>query len=147
MKVEVNRMRKQVNANRKERLEKQQQQVIKHLQQNLITKKQELLDYKHALANAQTEAEQKTFQFRMDYTQRVILKIQQELQKKGVTEKRGRPKKEAGTTYKAQRKKFTAHLQLATIDYLQLLKANGTISNVSAFLDELVAAHKKRNSD
>src|SRR4051812_43527144 len=118
-------MRRHLNPYRKEQMEKHQQQVIQHLQQNLANKKQELHDYQKSLDRAETEAEQKTFQFRIEHTQRVIIKIQNELQKKGVTEKRGRPKKETGTTYKEQRKKFTAHLQLTTIDYLQQLKANG----------------------
>ena len=83
----------------------------------------------------------------MEHTQRVIIKIQIELQKKGVTEKRDRPRKESSTTYKEQRKKFTAHLQLSTVEYLQQLKNNGSINNISAFLDELVAEHQKKNSE
>jgi len=144
MKEEVKEMRRKLNSYRKEKMEMHQLQAIQHLQQNLANKKKELLDYKQSLANAKTENEQKTFQFRIEHTQRVIIKIQIELEKKGVTEKRGRPKKEEGTTYKEQRKKFTAHLQLFTIEYLQQLKANGTISNISAFLDELVAEHEKK---
>lgn len=140
-------MRRQLKTYRKEKMEKHQQHAIQHLQQNLANKKQELHGYKRSLANAATETEKKSFQFRIEHTQRVIIKIQNELQKKGVTEKRGRPKKEEGTTYKEQRKKFTAHLQLTTIDYLQQLKANCTISNISAFLDELVTEHEKKNSE
>lgn len=143
----ASKMRRKINTQRKEQSEKYQLLAIQHLQQNLMNKKQELLEHQQALVNASTEAEQKTFQFRIDHTQRVILKIQSELHKKGIVEKRGRPKKAAGTTYKEQRKKFTAHLQLTTIDYLQHLKANGHITNISAFLDELVATHEKKNSE
>lgn len=140
-------MRRQTSVHYKEQLEKNQQLAIQHMQQSLADKKQELQGYKLAFTNAETEQEQKTLQFRMEHTQRIIIKIQNELQKKGVVEKRGRPKKESGTTYKEQRKKFTAHLQLATVEYLQQLKNNGSINNISAFLDELVAEHQKKNSE
>ena len=135
-------MKRQVNVHYKEQLEKNQQLAIQHMKQNLDDKKQELQTYKRAFAKADTEQEQKTLQFRMEHTQRVIIKIQNELQKKGVVEKEV-DQKESGTTYKEQRKKFTAHLQLSTLEYLQQLKTNGSISNISAFLDELVAEHQK----
>jgi len=61
------------------------------------------------------------------------------------TEKKGRPKKELADTYKANRVKFTAHLQKENMDYVQQLKENGTIPNISAFLDELIAQHQKNN--
>lgn len=140
-------MRRQTSVHYKEQLEKNQQLAIQHMQQRLADKKRQMQNYKREFATADTEQKQKTLQFRIDHTQRVIIKIQNELQKKGVVEKRGRPKKESGTTYKEQRKKFTAHLQLSTVEYLQQLKGNGSISNISAFLDELVAEHQKKNSE
>lgn len=51
------------------------------------------------------------------------------------------------THYQEQRKKFTAHLQLRTVEYLQQLKTSGNILNISAFLDDLVSEHEKKNSE
>lgn len=76
-----------------------------------------------------------------------IAKVSSRLKNLGVEEKRGRPKKADGERYQEQRKKFTAHLQPSTIEYLQQLKANGSINSISEFLDELIESHQKKNNE
>lgn len=126
--------------------EKQRQRTILQVQEQLHQKKNERMELERQLKHAQSEQEKRTFTFRLERNQNTTVKILNRLKSLGVTEKRGRPKKAEGEHYQEQRKKFTAHLQLDTVAYLQALKAAGTIANISAFLDELVVEHQKMNS-
>lgn len=60
----------------------------------------------------------------------------------GVTEKRGRPKKNDTEKYSHTRSKFTAMLLPDNLTYLKKLKDTGKINNISAFLDSLIEDHR-----
>ncbi|MCP1143661.1 hypothetical protein [Lysinibacillus endophyticus] len=117
-------------------------QLIQSLQ-HLKTERKQLLEH---LTQAQTIQEKQLYTTRLQRAERSISSISSRLKKLGVEEKRGRPKKAEGERYQEQRKKFTAHLHPETVEYLKTLKVDGYISNISAFLDELVADHQKKNS-
>lgn len=130
----------------REEQEKQRQRSILQAQDQLQQKKVENIELSRQLQLAQTEQEKRTYTFRIKRNESISMKILSRLKSLGVQEKRGRPKKAEGEHYQEQRKKFTAHLQPDSVDYLKALKAAGTISNISAFLDELIAEHQKKNS-
>ncbi|KFZ43676.1 hypothetical protein CS060_13140 [Anoxybacillus flavithermus] len=125
-----------------EQYEKKQKKQIEHL----LEKQKEFLSEWKALKKAfETESdafEKKRITYKMQSLERRIEMVKEELKKKGYKDNRGRPKKEAGTTYKEQRVKFTAHLLPETIAYLKALKEKGVIPDLSSFLDELVRHHK-----
>lgn len=126
--------------------EKQKQRSISQAQEQLQLKKDERKVLERQLLHAESDQEKRTYTFRLEHNQNVTVKILSRLKNLGVQEKRGRPKKAEGEHYQAQRKKFTAHLQPETVVYLQALKTAGSVANISAFLDELVADHQKKNS-
>lgn len=136
---------------RKEVLEqdkqRQQQLAIQQATEILQMKKQERQQLQLQLQNAITMEEKRLYSVKLDRCNSAIAKISRRLKNLGVEEKRGRPKKATGEHYQEQRKKFTAHLQLHTVEYLQQLKTSGNISNISAFLDDLVSEHEKKNSE
>lgn len=125
---------------------KQKERSILQTQEQLQQKKDERLEIEHQLLHAQSDQDKRTYTFRLEHNQNATVKILSRLKSLGVTEKRGRPKKAEGEHYQEQRKKFTAHLHPQTVEYLHTLKTDGSISNISAFLDELVAEHQKKNS-
>lgn len=125
--------------------EKQRQRTILQVQEQLQQKKEERIKLEHQLLHAETDQEKRTYTVRLERNESICHKISSRLKSLGVPEKRGRPKKAEGEHYQEQRKKFTAHLQPDSVAYLQALKAAGTISNISAFLDELIAEHQKKN--
>ena len=127
--------------------QRQQKIAIQQSTELLQAKKQERHQLQQQSLQAVTVEEKRLYSMKLDRCNSAITKILSRLKNLGVEEKRGRPKKATGEHYQEQRKKFTAHLQLNTIDYLQQLKTNGKIPNISAFLDELVAAHEKKNSE
>lgn len=57
-------------------------------------------------------------------------------------EGRGRPQKAQGQGYQEQRIKFTAWLAPENMFYLRELKSSKKISNISGFLDTLVASYR-----
>lgn len=124
---------------------KQRQRSILQVQEQLQQKKEERKELAQLLLHAESDHEKRTFKFRLERNKNVTEKTLSRLKNLGVTEKRGRPKKTTEERYQAKRKKFTAHLQPETVVYLQSLKANGSIPNISAFLDELVTEHQKKN--
>lgn len=126
---------------------RQQQFAIQQASEMLQVKKQEQLQLQKQLHETHSIEEKRILTMKLDRCESAIAKISSRLKNLGVEEKRGRPKKAEGERYQEQRKKFTAHLQMNTVDYLQGLKASGTITNISAFIDELVAEHQKKNSE
>lgn len=134
-------------ALQKERLQKKNQLEGNHFKQKSDLKKQELKMYKLELEKNTSTEQANILLARIARAESAIAKLKNQLKIRGFTEKRGRPKKEVGSTYKEQRKKFTAHLQLDTYEYLQQLKKQRTINNISAFLDELVTNYQKKNSE
>ena len=126
--------------------EKQKQRSISQAQEQLQLKKDERKELERQLLHAESDQEKRTYTFRLEHNHNVTVKILSRLKNLGVQEKRGRPKKAEGEHYQSQRKKFTAHLQPETVAYLQELKTAGSVANISAFLDELVAEHQKKNS-
>ena len=127
--------------------QRQEQLAIQQATEILQVKKQERQQLKLQLQNATTMEEKRLYSVKLDRCNSAIAKISSRLKNLGVEEKRGRPKKATGEHYQEQRKKFTAHLQLHTVEYLQQLKTSGNISNISAFLDDLVSEHEKKNSE
>ncbi|RKQ12139.1 hypothetical protein [Ureibacillus endophyticus] len=125
-------------------LKKQNEMKIVQLTQSLQQKKTEQKQLQEQLTQAQNIQEIQLYTARLQRAERSISSISSRLKNLGVTEKRGRPKKEASERYQDQRKKFTAHLQPETVEYLKTLKADGIISNISAFLDDLVAEYQKK---
>lgn len=125
-------------------LEKQNELKIVRLTQSLQQRKTEQKELLGQLTQAQTLQEKQLYTARLQRAERSISSISSRLKNLGVIEKRGRPKKAEGTHYQEKRKKFTAHLLPQTVEYLQTLKNNGSISNISAFLDELVTEHQKK---
>ena len=125
--------------------EKQKIRSILQVQEQLQQKKEERKALEHQLLHAESDQIKRTYTFRLERNQNAIIKLLSRLKNLGVIEKRGRPKKAEGTHYQEKRKKFTAHLLPQTVEYLQTLKTNGSISNISSFLDELVTEHQKKN--
>lgn len=125
---------------------RQQQFAIQQASEMLQVKKQEQLQLQKQLHEIHSIEEKRVITMKLDRCESAITKISSRLKNLGVEEKRGRPKKANGERYQEQRKKFTAHLQVDTVDYLHLLKANGAIANISAFIDELIVEHKKRTA-
>lgn len=126
--------------------EKQKKRSILQAQEQLQQKKEERKELENQLHYAESELVKRVYISRLERNQSATVKLLSRLKNLGVVEKRGRPKKAEGERYQEQRKKFTAHLQPETVAYLQQLKADGSISNISAFIDELVAGHQKKNS-
>lgn len=126
---------------------RQQQFSIQQAKDLLLIKKQEQRELQKQLLQTNTIEEKRILTMKLDRCNNSIAKISSRLKNLGVEEKRGRPKKADGERYQEQRKKFTAHLQMDIFDYLQQLKSSGAISNISAFIDELVAEHQKKNSE
>lgn len=126
---------------------RQQQFAIQQASEMLQLKKQEQLQLQKQLLETNSVEEKRIITMKLDRCESALAKISSRLKNLGVVEKRGRPKKADGERYQEQRKKFTAHLQMDTVDYLHQLKANGAIANISAFIDELVAEHQKKNSE
>lgn len=110
----------------------------------LQVKKQERQQLQQQLLHAVTVEEKRLYSVKLDRCNSAITKISSRLKNLGVEEKRGRPKKADGERYQEQRKKFTAHLLPETLAYLQQLKATDSIANISAFLEELIAEHRKK---
>lgn len=113
--------------------------------QTLTDVKQNLQDFKQQLQASSNPKLQKQLEVRIRHQEQQMTNILGRLKNAGYTDKRGRPKKEVTDTYKANRIKFTAHLQKEQMDYIKQLQATGQIANVSAFLDELIAQHQKNN--
>lgn len=126
---------------------RQQKFAIQQASDMLQVKKQEQQEVQKQLLQTNRIEEQQILTMKLNRCESAIAKISSRLKNLGLEEKRGRPKKADGERYQEQRKKFTAHLQMDTFDYLQQLKTNGAISNISAFIDELVAEHQKKNSE
>lgn len=126
---------------------RQQKFAIQQASDMLQVKKQEQQELQKQLLQTSNIEENRILTLKLDRCESAITKISSRLKNLGIEEKRGRPKKADGERYQEQRKKFTAHLQMDTLDYLQQLKANGAIANISAFVDELVAEHQKKNSE
>lgn len=126
--------------------EKQKMRSILQAQEQLQQKKEDRKELEYQLLHAKSDQEKRTYTFRLERNQNATIKLLSRLKNLGVIEKRGRPKKAEGTHYQEKRKKFTAHLLPQTVEYLQTLKNNGSISNISAFLDDLVTEHQKKNS-
>lgn len=110
----------------------------------LQVKKQEQKQLQQQLLHVASKEEEMLYSTKLDRCNSAIDKISSRLKNLGVEEKRGRPKKADGERYQEQRKKFTAHLLPETVDYLQQLKSTSAISNISAFLEELIAEHRKK---
>ena len=127
--------------------QRQHEIAIQQSTELLQMKKRERQQLQQQSLNAVTIEEKKLYSLKLDRCDSAIAKISSRLKNLGVVEKRGRPKKADGERYQEQRKKFTAHLQMDTLEYLKQLKTNGFITNISAFLDELVAEHQKKNSE
>lgn len=125
--------------------ERQRQRTILQVQEQLKQKKKECKELVLSIKLEESEQKKKLYTFRLERTEQLIVKISNRLKNLGITENRGRPKKAVGEHYQEQRKKFTAHLQPETWTYVQSLKASGSISNISAFLDEVIAEHQKMN--
>jgi hypothetical protein len=68
--------------------------------------------------------------------------LQGKLTTLGITEKRGRPRKDDSEKYLTTRNKFTAMLLPNNLSYLQELKNSKKISNISSFLDSLIENHR-----
>jgi len=126
---------------------RQQQFAIQQVSEILQIKKQEQLQLQKLLLETPSIEEKRVITMKLDRCERALAKISSRLKNLGVVEKRGRPKKAEGERYQEQRKKFTAHLQIDKLNYLQELKASGAIPNISAFIDTLVAEHQKKNSE
>lgn len=136
----------------KERIVSLQEQAkrenLKYIQRQLQTLqdvKLNLHDFRQQLVATDKPNLQKQLKARIRFQEQQITNILSRLKNAGHAEKRGRPKKEAADTYKANRVKFTAHLQKEQMDYVQQLKEEGTIPNISTFLDELIEQHQKNN--
>lgn len=125
--------------------EKQKQRTILYVQEQLAKKKEECKVLIQRIKFEESEQKRKVYTFRLERTEQLITKLSSRLKNLGVTEKRGRPKKAVHERYQEQRKKFTAHLKPETWTYMQSLKDAGSISNISAFIDDIVAAHQKKN--
>ncbi|QSB12305.1 hypothetical protein JTI58_12130 [Lysinibacillus fusiformis] len=121
------------------------EQYIQQQLQTLKDVKQNLQDFKQQLQASSNPKLQKQLEVRIRHQEQQLTAILGRLKNAGYTDKRGRPKKEVTDTYKANRIKFTAHLQKEQMDYVKQLQATGQIANVSAFLDELIAQHQKNN--
>ncbi|QIB27938.1 hypothetical protein [Caloranaerobacter azorensis] len=63
----------------------------------------------------------------------------------GISEKRGRPKKNDSEKYSTTHKKFTAMLKPENLEYLKKLKSDKKIKNISCFLDELIEKYRFDN--
>lgn len=124
--------------------QRQQKIAIQQSTELLQAKKQERHQLQQQSLQAVTVEEKRLYSMKLDRCDSAIAKISSRLKNLGVEEKRGRPKKADGERYQEQRKKFTAHLLPETMAYLQQLKASGSIANISAFLEELIAEHRKK---
>ena len=134
-------MRKEIVQADKDR---QNKIAIQQSLELLQAKKQERQQLQQQLLHAVTVEEKRLYSVKLDRCNSAITKISSRLKNLGVEEKRGRPKKADGERYQEQRKKFTAHLLPETLAYLQQLKATDSIANISAFLEELIAEHRKK---
>lgn len=134
-------MRKEIVQADKDR---QNKIAIQQSLELLQVKKQERQQLQQQLLHAVTVEEKRLYSVKLDRCNSAITKISSRLKNLGVEEKRGRPKKADGERYQEQRKKFTAHLLPETLAYLQQLKATDSIANISAFLEELIAEHRKK---
>lgn len=132
-------------ATRKEQAALENEMYIQQQLQSLQDVKQNQRDFEQQLAATDNPNRQKLLESKIRFQQQMAEKIVGRLKNAGYVEKRGRPKKEVADTYKANRVKFTAHLQTEQMDYVKHLQATGQIANVSAFLDELIAQHQKKN--
>ncbi|WP_342533892.1 hypothetical protein MHB40_03175 [Lysinibacillus sp. FSL K6-0057] len=129
----------------KEQANQKNEQYIQQQLQSLHDVKQNLLDFKQQLAATNNSALHKQLEKRIHFQEQQMTNILGRLKNAGYVEKRGRPKKEVADTYKANHIKFTAHLQKEQLDYVKQLQSTGQITNVSAFLDELITQHQKKN--
>lgn len=129
----------------KEQAAQKREQYIHQQLQSLHDVKQNLQDFKQQLAATNNPPLQKQLEKRIYFQKQQLTAILGRLKNAGYVEKRGRPKKEITDTYKANRVKFTAHLQQEQMVYVKELQATGQITNVSAFLDELITQHQKKN--
>ena len=129
----------------KEQANQQREKVIRKQLDDLQSVRFNIKQFKQQLAQATLPKQQKQLEFRLQQQRKIEEVILGRLKKLNYTEKRGRPKKEVVDTYKANRVKFTAHLQKDHMIYVKQLQANGQIQNISAFLDELIADHQKNN--
>ncbi|MEK4712064.1 hypothetical protein [Sporosarcina sp. FSL K6-5500] len=128
----------------KEQAIQKNKRYIQQQQQALQDVKLNLQDFRQQLAATDKPNLQRQLQARIHFQEQQITTILGRLKNAGYTDKRGRPKKEVADTYKANRVKFTAHLQKEQMDYVQQLKKEGTIPNISAFLDELIEQHRQQ---
>ncbi|MDM5246431.1 hypothetical protein [Lysinibacillus sp. G4S2] len=130
---------------KKEQAAQKNEQYIQQQLQFLHDMKQKLQDFKQQFAATVNPTRHKQLEKRIHFQEQQITTILGRLKNAGYVEKRGRPKKEVSDTYKANRVKFTAHLQKNHMVYVKQLQADGQIQHISAFLDELIAAHQKNN--
>lgn len=129
----------------KEQAAQKNEQYIQQQLQSLQDVKLNLQDFKQQLLETNKPSLRKQLEKRIQFQQQQMTTILGRLKIAGYVDKRGRPKKEVSDTYKANRVKFTAHLRKEQMEYAKQLQADGQIANVSAFLDDLIAQHKKNN--
>lgn len=119
-------------------------QEIKRLTEQIGSVTSQLKEYKVALVREGSELERKRLNHKIILLDQRRQWLKDRLIQLGYKDKRGRPKKITGDTYKGQRIKFTAHLLPENMEYLKQLKEIGTVDNISAYLDELIQLDRKK---
>lgn len=118
---------------------------ITSLQNDLDSCNLEIKRLKKISVDSMSATENLTFQHNLEIEIKKRKIIKDKLTSFGVLEKRGRPKKADEEKYLNKHSKFTAMLKPENLDYLKALKNNGTIDNISSFLDKLIEEYISRN--